>query len=75
MIAAALGRDIRKTVVLTGAMVPCAFGSSDGLFNLQRVVIRSNLARGRVLRDERPILPMGLRSQEPADRSIRIHGD
>ena len=30
-----LGREIRdKTVVLTGAMVPYAFGSSDGLFNL-----------------------------------------
>jgi L-asparaginase len=28
---AALGR---KTIVLTGAMVPYAFGSSDGLFNL-----------------------------------------
>ena len=28
--AAALG----KTVVLTGAMIPYAFGSSDGLFNL-----------------------------------------
>ncbi len=27
------GRD-RKTIVLTGAMVPYAFGSSDGLFNL-----------------------------------------
>ena len=25
---------LRKTVVLTGAMVPYAFGSSDGLFNL-----------------------------------------
>ena len=33
-IAAALGPDIRKTIVLTGAMVPYAFGSSDGLFNL-----------------------------------------
>lgn len=33
--AAALGPVIRdKTVVLTGAMVPYAFGSSDGLFNL-----------------------------------------
>ena len=30
LVAAALG----KTVVLTGAMVPYAFGSSDGLFNL-----------------------------------------
>ncbi|MBP6774279.1 MAG: asparaginase [Gemmatimonadaceae bacterium] len=26
--------DLGKTVVLTGAMVPYAFGSSDGLFNL-----------------------------------------
>ena len=37
--AAVLGRSARtrnagKTVVLTGAMVPYAFGSSDGLFNL-----------------------------------------
>ena len=30
-----LGRNIRdKTIVLTGAMVPYRFGSSDGLFNL-----------------------------------------
>jgi len=28
------GRVTDKTVVLTGAMVPYAFGSSDGLFNL-----------------------------------------
>jgi L-asparaginase len=33
-LAAALGPDFRQTVVLTGAMVPYAFGSSDGLFNL-----------------------------------------
>lgn len=26
--------NLRKTVVLTGAMIPYAFGSSDGLFNL-----------------------------------------
>jgi L-asparaginase len=26
--------DLGKTIVLTGAMVPYAFGSSDGLFNL-----------------------------------------
>ncbi len=33
--AEALARDVPgKTVVLTGAMVPYAFGSSDGLFNL-----------------------------------------
>lgn len=30
-----LGRNIRnKTIILTGAMIPIAFGSSDGLFNL-----------------------------------------
>jgi L-asparaginase len=28
------GGTARKTVVLTGAMIPYAFGSSDGLFNL-----------------------------------------
>jgi L-asparaginase len=32
-LAAGLGRSA-KTVVLTGAMIPYAFGSSDGLFNL-----------------------------------------
>jgi L-asparaginase len=31
---AALPPGSRKTIVLTGAMVPYAFGSSDGLFNL-----------------------------------------
>jgi L-asparaginase len=31
-LAAATGRS--KTIVLTGAMIPYAFGSSDGLFNL-----------------------------------------
>ena len=29
-----LGRGAKKTIVLTGAMIPYAFGSSDGLFNL-----------------------------------------
>ena len=33
-IAAAFPPDRGKTIVLTGAMVPYAFGSSDGLFNL-----------------------------------------
>ena len=33
--AAALGRAVSgKTIVLTGAMVPYTFGSSDGMFNL-----------------------------------------
>ena len=33
-LAAAFARDSTKTIVLTGAMIPYAFGSSDGLFNL-----------------------------------------
>ena len=33
-LAAAFPLDAHKTIVLTGAMVPYAFGSSDGLFNL-----------------------------------------
>jgi L-asparaginase len=33
--AAAIARGVTgKTIVLTGAMIPYAFGSSDGLFNL-----------------------------------------
>lgn len=33
--AAAIAREVSgKTVILTGAMIPYAFGSSDGLFNL-----------------------------------------
>jgi L-asparaginase len=32
--ACAEARIVGKTVVLTGAMIPYAFGSSDGLFNL-----------------------------------------
>jgi L-asparaginase len=31
---AVFGADGDKTIVLTGAMIPYAFGSSDGLFNL-----------------------------------------
>ena len=34
MLAAAFPPGGEKTIVLTGAMVPYAFGSSDGLFNL-----------------------------------------
>ena len=32
--AAIAARRLNKTIVLTGAMIPYAFGSSDGLFNL-----------------------------------------
>jgi L-asparaginase len=34
LLARSFPRDGDKTIVLTGAMVPYAFGSSDGLFNL-----------------------------------------
>jgi L-asparaginase len=34
VLARSFPRDGNKTIVLTGAMVPYAFGSSDGLFNL-----------------------------------------
>src|ERR1700678_1227032 len=34
VLARSFPRDAGKTIVLTGAMVPYAFGSSDGLFNL-----------------------------------------
>ena len=44
-----------KTIVLTGAMVPYAFGSSDGLFNLgSALVFAQVLPRRRVHRHERP---------------------
>jgi L-asparaginase len=33
-LAGALPEMVGKTIVLTGAMIPYAFGSSDGLFNL-----------------------------------------
>jgi L-asparaginase len=33
-LASAFPKGGRKTIVLTGAMIPYAFGSSDGLFNL-----------------------------------------
>jgi L-asparaginase len=34
LLAFELRADLEKTIVLTGAMIPYAFGSSDGLFNL-----------------------------------------
>lgn len=39
--------DIEKTIVLTGAMVPYKFGSSDGLFNLgSALAFTQTLSRG-----------------------------
>jgi L-asparaginase len=40
--AVTLGQGIHgKTIVLTGAMVPYTFGSSDGMFNLGTAIVRS----------------------------------
>jgi L-asparaginase len=46
--AALLGDKIKdKTIVLTGAMIPIAFGSSDGLFNLgSAIAFAQSLAPG-----------------------------
>ena len=56
----ALAADARladKTIVLTGAMVPYAFGSSDGLFNLEvRLSFVAGAASRRLRGDERTLL-------------------
>ena len=61
-----------KTIVLTGAMVPYTFGSSDGLFNLgSALAFAQTLPHGRLRRDERPLLQLGQRAQEPLDGVVR----
>ncbi len=65
--------DLRdRTVVLTGAMVPYAFGSSDGLFNLGSALsFVQVLAARRLCRDERSVLPLGQGAQESRERHLR----
>lgn len=42
--AAVLAREVPgKTVVLTGAMIPIAFGSSDGLFNMGGALVAAQI--------------------------------
>ena len=61
-----------KTIVLTGAMVPYAFGSSDGLFNLGSALsFVQVLPPGRLRRDERPALPLGCACARTGDRRVR----
>ena len=59
--AAAIARNVLgKTVVLTGAMIPYAFGSSDGLFNLGSALSFGTGAAGRYLHcHERPMFCLG----------------
>ncbi|MEZ5313325.1 MAG: asparaginase domain-containing protein [Thermoanaerobaculia bacterium] len=45
------------TVVLTGAMIPFAFGSSDGLFNLGSALSFAQVLDQGLRRHERPLLP------------------
>jgi len=49
--------NLEKTIVLTGAMIPFKFGTSDGLFNLgKRTGIRSEFTPWGLHRDERSML-------------------
>ena len=60
-----------KTIVLTGAMVPYAFGSSDGLFNLGSALsFVQGTAAWSLCRDERPAFSMGRRPQEQSNRML-----
>ena len=61
-----------KTIVLTGAMVPYAFGSSDGLFNLGSALsFVQVLPPGRLRGDERPRVRVGSRQKEPGNGDLR----
>ena len=72
--AAVLGRGIHgKTVVLTGAMVPYQFGSSDGMFNLgTALAFVQALGTGRLRSDERAMLPVAFGAQESRAGDLRV---
>ena len=59
-----------KTIVLTGAMIPYAFGtSSDGFFNLgSALAFVQTSAFWRLCCHEWPILSLGWRSEKPQNR-------
>ena len=61
-----------KTIVLTGAMVPYAFGSSDGLFNLGSALSFAQvLPPGVYVAMNGQHFPWDERAQEPRDRRLR----
>ncbi len=66
---ALLAAGLGKTVVLTGAMVPYAFGSSDGLFNLG-----SALSFAQVLAPGVYVAMNGRCFQGDRVRKDRVHG-
>ena len=60
-----------KTIVLTGAMIPYKFGSSDGLFNLGGALAYvQTLPSGGLHRDEWTVLLMEERAEESNDRTL-----
>ena len=71
--ARALGRAALpgRTIVLTGAMVPYAFGSSDGLFNLGSALSVVQVLPNGVYFAMNGRYSMGSRPEEPRNRRIR----
>ncbi len=62
-----------KTVVLTGAMIPYAFGSSDGLFNLGSALSFAQvLPPGIYIAMNGQCFLVGPRAEEHADRRLRV---
>jgi L-asparaginase len=59
-----------KTIVLTGAMIPYAFGSSDGLFNLGSALSFAQILPAGVCCDEWPVVFVGSRPEKPRARRI-----
>ena len=63
-----------RTIVLTGAMVPYAFGSSDGLFNLGSALSFAQvLPPGVYVAMNGQYFPLESRAQEPRERRLRGH--
>ena len=71
-VAAIAGAVTGKTVVLTGAMIPYAFGSSDGLFNLGSALsFVQALPPGIEHRHTWSTLSLGLCPEKPRARRVR----
>jgi len=61
-----------KTIVLTGEMVPYAFGRlRRPLQSGQRHLLRAGIASWRVRRNEWTMVQMGLREEKPRNRRVR----
>ena len=69
--AAIAGAVTGKTIVLTGAMIPYAFGSSDGLFNLGSALVCAGTASRSLHCHTRSMLSLGPRPKKSRARRIR----